>query len=128
MLQTLREILGQGHLGGRPAVVLLSFLDPLFAVVALSTGHPSNCNDSATSTDLHTDLVCARPTAGASKSQVSGLPTILKLMAINAFVRSRLASLAKKRERAYYSHRASTTCAVSSLRIIVRRTFETFPN
>src|SRR6516162_1609238 len=40
ILQILREILGQSHLGGRPAVVLLSFLDPLLAVVALSTGHP----------------------------------------------------------------------------------------
>jgi hypothetical protein len=33
---------------------------------------------------------------------------------IGAFVRTHLTWLAKRRERAYYSHRASTTCAVSS--------------
>src|SRR5262249_26390822 len=42
ILQILREILGQSDLGGRPAVVLVSFLNPLLAVVALSTGHPSS--------------------------------------------------------------------------------------
>jgi hypothetical protein len=33
----------------------------------------------------------------------------------SAFVRTHLACFAKRRERAYYSHRAFTTCAVSSL-------------
>ena len=37
--QLLREILGQSRFGGRPAIVLFSFLDPLLAVVAFSTGH-----------------------------------------------------------------------------------------
>ena len=33
----------------------------------------------------------------------------------SAFVRTHLASFAKRRARAYYSHRAFTTCAASSL-------------
>jgi len=36
-----REVLRQSSFGGRPAVVLLSVLDPLLAVVAFSTGHVS---------------------------------------------------------------------------------------
>jgi hypothetical protein len=39
----------------------------------------------------------------------------IREMAKSAFVRTYLAWLAKRRERAYYSHRAFTTCAVSSL-------------
>jgi hypothetical protein len=46
---------------------------------------------------------------------VSGLPTILKLMATSAFVRTHLVSLAKGPERGYCSHRAFITSAVSSL-------------
>jgi hypothetical protein len=37
--QILREITRKSRLSGRPTVVLLSFLNPLFAMVALSTGH-----------------------------------------------------------------------------------------
>jgi len=37
--QVLREVLHQGRLGRRPAVVRLSLLDPLVAVVALAPGH-----------------------------------------------------------------------------------------
>src|SRR5215471_18883357 len=46
----------------------------------------SNCNDSATSTDLHTDLVAARHTAGASKSQGPDCRQYGSLMAISAFL------------------------------------------
>src|SRR5215472_13152342 len=42
--QIVREFLRQSHLGGRPTVVLFSVLDPLLAVIALSTRHTSNCN------------------------------------------------------------------------------------
>ena len=41
VLQIFREILRERRLRRRPAVVLLAFLDPLLAVVALSTGHGS---------------------------------------------------------------------------------------
>ena len=37
--QILGEILREGRLGRRPAVMFLPFLDPLLAVVAFSTGH-----------------------------------------------------------------------------------------
>jgi len=37
--QVVREVLRQGRFGGRPTVVLFSVLDPLLAVVALSTCH-----------------------------------------------------------------------------------------
>lgn len=37
------EVSRQSHFGGRPTVVLLSLLDPLFAVVALSTGNTPSC-------------------------------------------------------------------------------------
>src|SRR6186713_2349544 len=39
--QVFRQILRQRRFRRRPAVVGLAFLDPLFAVVALSTGHDS---------------------------------------------------------------------------------------
>ena len=38
----------------------------------------------------------------------------MELLDAGAFVRTHLAQFAKRRERAYYSHRAFTTCAVSS--------------
>src|SRR5262245_4349466 len=37
--QIFGKVGGQRGFGGRPAIVLVTFLDPLFAVVALSTGH-----------------------------------------------------------------------------------------
>jgi hypothetical protein len=37
--QILGKIAGQCGLGGRPAVVRLPLLDPLFAVIALAAGH-----------------------------------------------------------------------------------------
>src|SRR5262252_8690872 len=37
--QIIREFLRQSRFGGRPTVVLFSLLDPLLAVIALSTGH-----------------------------------------------------------------------------------------
>jgi len=39
LAQILRQVLRERRLGGRPAVVRFAFLDPLLAVVALSTGH-----------------------------------------------------------------------------------------
>src|SRR5215472_7251593 len=42
--QIVREFLRQSRFGGRPTVVLFSILDPLLAVVALSTSHIPNCN------------------------------------------------------------------------------------
>jgi len=57
--QILREILGQSRFGGRPAVMLFSFLDPLVAVVALSTGHTPIVMMEPRPTDLHSDLVCS---------------------------------------------------------------------
>ena len=39
--EIIREILGESSFGGRPTVVLFSALDPLLAVVTLSTGHTS---------------------------------------------------------------------------------------
>jgi hypothetical protein len=37
--QIVREVLRQSSFGGRPAVVIFIVLDPLLAVIALSTGH-----------------------------------------------------------------------------------------
>src|SRR5215831_5260426 len=37
--QIIREVLSQSRFGGRPTVVLFSVLNPLLAVIALSTGH-----------------------------------------------------------------------------------------
>src|SRR5215831_4653857 len=42
--QIVREFLGQRGFGGRPTVVLFTVLDPLLAVITLSTGHDPNCN------------------------------------------------------------------------------------
>ena len=42
--QIVGEFLRQSRFSGRPTVVLFSVLDPLLAVVALSTEHASNCN------------------------------------------------------------------------------------
>ena len=42
--QIVGEFLCQSRFSGRPTVVLFSVLDPLLAVVALSTGHTANCN------------------------------------------------------------------------------------
>src|SRR6516162_6053969 len=42
--QIVREFLCQGRFGSRPTVVLFSVLDPLLAVVALSTCHTASCN------------------------------------------------------------------------------------
>src|SRR5215472_5600592 len=37
--QIIREVLSQSRFGSRPTVVLFSVLDPLLAVITLSTGH-----------------------------------------------------------------------------------------
>jgi hypothetical protein len=42
--QIVREVLRQSSFGGRPAVVIFIVLDPLLAVIALSTGHSPNSN------------------------------------------------------------------------------------
>ncbi len=42
--QIVGEFPRKSRFSGRPTVVLFSVLDPLFAVVALSTGHTANCN------------------------------------------------------------------------------------
>jgi hypothetical protein len=42
--QIVGEFLRQSRFSGRPTVVLFSVLDPLLAVIALSTCHTANCN------------------------------------------------------------------------------------
>jgi len=72
--QILGEITCEGHLSGRPAVVLLPLFNPLLAVEALSTGHGSELgwrsrsNSSRRIARLHWHL------SGSSSAVIIGLP------------------------------------------------------